>query len=156
MRQVLFLLMFSMIISGCTSVRTYTYRRDRVDQKVTGNQGVLQGDIPSEYENKGKRTLVGIDIETPLLPWQKQPQIEGDYSVDRPSGTTLTPKATPAPVRKAPRPKRAKKTIKRQPPKREVEEVVTVKGEVVSVKGESTFVEEDIILSDEQSSEWIK
>ena len=151
MRYLLLFSMLSLVVSGCTSVRTYTYRRDRVDQKVAGNQGVLQGQVPSAYENDKKRTLIGVDIETPLLPWQKQPQIEGNYSVDRPNATAVKTEAKPAPVRKAPKP-RAAKVVEEVVVQ---EEVLTVKGEVIAVKGEVT-VEDDIVLSDEEASEWIK
>lgn len=90
---VLFVAVF--LISGCAStgdepVSVYTFQKDRVDQKVTGNQGYLTGDAPekSSEGRKTTRTLIGVDIELPGGSSGKEPE----------SSQGSQPKKAPAPV----------------------------------------------------------
>jgi hypothetical protein len=66
------LLLISFILSGCagTTVKTYTFQKDRVDQTNEGNRGYLQGSPPPApaVREAPKRTLIGIDVEIPVLP----------------------------------------------------------------------------------------
>ena len=69
------LLAVTVALVGCstvskTSVRAYTFTRDRVDQRIEGNRGYIMGAPPPAPERGDipKRTIIGIDIEVPLLP----------------------------------------------------------------------------------------
>jgi len=61
------------LAAGCTSPETvdkgvgvYTFQKDRVDQKLQGNQGYLEGKAPAaSSQRKTTRTIIGIDIELP-------------------------------------------------------------------------------------------
>jgi nucleoid-associated protein YgaU len=69
-----YLLVLSLILSGCV-VRTYPLTRDRVDQDVTwGNRGYLEGKAPPA-EEKGRettRTTQVVEIEMrPLIKFEK-------------------------------------------------------------------------------------
>ncbi len=66
-------LLASMVLSGCSGARIYTFKKDRVDQRTKGNRGYIKGTPPPEPIRKGvaKRTLIGIDMEVPLLPGEK-------------------------------------------------------------------------------------
>ena len=51
-----------------TSVDVYTFKKDRVDQEIDGNQGYIMGKpgtVPLKAR-KSKRTLIGVDIELPM------------------------------------------------------------------------------------------
>jgi len=63
----------SVVLTGCSSVKTYTFTRDRVDQEIQkGNRGFVKGTPPPAEDRKGlKRTLYGCDIEVPIMPWEK-------------------------------------------------------------------------------------
>ena len=67
------ILLASMVLSGCSGARIYTFKKDRVDQRTEGNRGYIKGTPPPEPIRKGvaKRTLIGIDLEVPLLPGEK-------------------------------------------------------------------------------------
>lgn len=68
------LLIAAFFITGCSNVRTYTFKRNRVDQKVQeGNRGYLKGTPPPAEERKDvKRTMYGVDVEIPILPWDAE------------------------------------------------------------------------------------
>ncbi|UCD55809.1 MAG: hypothetical protein JSV93_03230 [Candidatus Omnitrophota bacterium] len=66
------ILLLSVTLSGCYTMRTYTFKRDRVDQQIEGNRGYAMGAPPLAAEGETpKRTLIGIDIEMGLLPGEK-------------------------------------------------------------------------------------
>ncbi len=72
---IVLLIAASIFMAGCSNVRTYTFQKDRVDQKAEGNRGYLMGTpppAPAEREVP-KRTLFGLDIEIPILPGEKAP-----------------------------------------------------------------------------------
>lgn len=76
MRLVLVLiaiLLVSMSLSGCYTMRVYTFKRDRVDQGIDGNRGYIIGTSPQAPAQKEvpKRTMIGVDIEMGLLPGEK-------------------------------------------------------------------------------------
>lgn len=50
------------ILSGCV-VRSYKVTRDRVDQKISGNQGYLKGQGAEGQEKKKTRTVQMVEIE---------------------------------------------------------------------------------------------
>lgn len=52
------------LAAGC-SVKTYTFKQDRADQSLSGNQGVLVGDRPASVEpdQPKQREMFGMDIE---------------------------------------------------------------------------------------------
>lgn len=54
-------------LAGC--VRTYVYEKERVDQKIAGNRGVIMGDVPPAQtpEFPPTRTIIGVDVEIPTL-----------------------------------------------------------------------------------------
>ena len=53
---------FLPLVSGAMDI--YTFKKDRVDQKVDGNQGYIMGNPPPAEDRTGiKRTLIGVDIE---------------------------------------------------------------------------------------------
>ncbi len=52
------------LVSGCASVDMYTFKKDRVDQELRGNQGFMSGQAPDVQGSRQlKRTLFGVDIE---------------------------------------------------------------------------------------------
>ena len=54
--------------SSDQSIDIYTFKKDRVDQEIDGNQGYIMGkpkEIPTK-PRKSKRTLIGIDVELPM------------------------------------------------------------------------------------------
>jgi len=56
-------------MAGCSSVNVYKFEKDRVDQKLAGNKGYVEGDESAEpaTERKTKRTLIGVDIDLTTL-----------------------------------------------------------------------------------------
>jgi len=62
-----------MTLVGCSGVRIYEIKKDRVDQRVEGNRGYIKGTPPPAPIKGGvpKRTLIGIDMEVPILPGEK-------------------------------------------------------------------------------------
>ena len=72
MRLGIVLLMISALIAGCSSVKTYTFKRDRVDQDMEGNRGYIKGTPPpAESRENLKREMIGVDVEIPILPWEE-------------------------------------------------------------------------------------
>ncbi|NQT33442.1 MAG: hypothetical protein HQ594_07210 [Candidatus Omnitrophica bacterium] len=66
------LIVVSFLIAGCASmvdkpVEVYTFKKERVDQTIAGNQGYMEGTPPAvdRSARDTKRTLIGIDIELP-------------------------------------------------------------------------------------------
>ena len=89
MRLVVALLVMLMVLAGCSSVRTYTFKKDRVDQGVEeGNKGYLEG-TPPPAEDRGelKRTMVGADVDVPIFAWEKKKvsmssQVKGEEVIE--------------------------------------------------------------------------
>jgi len=67
------ILLACMVLGGCSGARIYTFEKDRVDQRMEGNRGYVKGTPPSEPIKKGvaKRTMIGVDVEVPLLPGEE-------------------------------------------------------------------------------------
>ena len=65
---IFFIFVFVMLSgSKAEAIDIYTFKKDRVDQSLTGNRGYISGepkDLPEEKRNL-KRTLIGVDIELP-------------------------------------------------------------------------------------------
>lgn len=87
-------LLFGMILAGCSDVKTYVIHEDRVDQEMQGNRGYLLGTPPAVTAKKkfDKRTLLGIDVEIPLLPGEKGYKPSGGGSVIREKDVKMSPK----------------------------------------------------------------
>jgi len=54
------------LFTGCAGVEVYTFKKDRVDQTLKGNEGYISGDRPDDEprpERSSKRTLIGVDVE---------------------------------------------------------------------------------------------
>ena len=67
-------LLVSVALSGCSNVKTYTFKKDRVDQRLQeGNRGYVQGEVPPApaVTEVPKRTMIGVDVEIGLLPHEK-------------------------------------------------------------------------------------
>ena len=48
------------------AIDIYKFKKERVDQKISGNQGYIMGNPPAAKDRTGlKRTLIGVDIELP-------------------------------------------------------------------------------------------
>jgi len=76
MRKALLLIIavtFLMTASGC-GVKTYVIEKDRVDQEIAGNRGVLMGDVPPapRLDSPRKRTVIGVDVEIPSITGRKK------------------------------------------------------------------------------------
>ncbi|MBL7155653.1 MAG: hypothetical protein ISS90_00745 [Candidatus Omnitrophica bacterium] len=98
-------LLVSIALAGCSNVRTYTFKKDRVDQRAEGNRGYVMGTpppAPVEREVR-KRTLIGVDIEIPILPGEKVelPPEEG-VIYEEETIMELPEKKTPKPEAKKP------------------------------------------------------
>lgn len=68
------ILLMSITLAGCSNVSApYIITEDRVDQEMSGNRGYLAGTPPPApaVRDVPKRTLIGIDVEIPLLPGEK-------------------------------------------------------------------------------------
>ena len=70
---IVMVLLFSVVLFGCSNARIYTFEKDRVDQTRVGNRGYIIGTPPPAPAERTvpKRTLFGLDIEVPLLPGEK-------------------------------------------------------------------------------------
>ena len=118
-RVLALLVVASFLITGCTRMDVYTFKKERVDQSLKGNQGYIVGEKPEtpEVQRDTKRTLFGLDVELP------------DFSRKKRGSEQETKKETgeaPAPRKAEPRAKKAEpqrvKTMKVQPKKVETEE----------------------------------
>ena len=67
------ILILSVALAGCSNVKVYKFKKDRVDQRVEGNRGYLLGTPPPApvVRDVPKRTMIGIDVEIPVLPGEK-------------------------------------------------------------------------------------
>ncbi|MDD4956586.1 MAG: hypothetical protein PHH49_03895 [Candidatus Omnitrophica bacterium] len=88
-----------LFLSGCATVdgekpiEIYTFQKDRVDQKISGNQGYLQGTAPATTAPRNtKRTLIGVDVALPMEgseePAESAPVAEKEVYVEE--KTTVT------------------------------------------------------------------
>ena len=61
--------LFSADIAG--AVKVYTFKKDRVDQSLSGNRGYITGRPEGLTEEAGtpQRTLFGVDIAVPAKFW---------------------------------------------------------------------------------------
>ena len=61
------ILLVMFFASGCV-IRTYTVERDRVDQEISGNRGVIMGTPPAVEETtavKKTREIYNVEVEVP-------------------------------------------------------------------------------------------
>ncbi len=127
MRLIIVLLLVSFLVTGCSNVKTYTFKRDRVDQDMqAGNKGYLIGTPPPAESREGlKRTMIGVDVEIPILPWEEEKKV------------SLPPRPTGEKVEQPPI--EEKKIIFEIPEKKPEPAPAEIKGEIV-----------------EEEEEWIK
>ena len=74
MKNILIAIMvLNLVLAGCSNVRTYIFKKERVDQEMSGNRGYIVGTPPPQpaIREIPKRTMIGIDIEIPLLPGEE-------------------------------------------------------------------------------------
>jgi len=160
MRLVAYLVLFCFVISGCSSVRTYTYTQDRVDQDMSiGNRGYVVGTPPPAGSRKGlKRTMFGVDVEVPVLWWEETeltipPEPKGKVKKAPPKKDEKTfielppkpaereqkkiePVKKSAPEKPAPKKPAAKKEVMEPAPKKIEKERIEIKGEVIEDEDE--------------------
>ncbi|RKY42452.1 MAG: hypothetical protein DRP85_02785 [Candidatus Makaraimicrobium thalassicum] len=97
--------MFALLIAagvltaGCASsaikgVDVYTFEKDRVDQKIGGNQGYLTGRAPAApaKTRETKRTLIGVDIEVPAFFAGKGGEGDTEAQPQKTSGSSVKKK----------------------------------------------------------------
>ena len=85
MRGFIVLFVTMIFLAGCAKdgikpVEIYTFKKDRVDQDLRGNQGYLTGTPPPVGPRNTKRTLIGIDI---ALPGGGEVEIDEGYQATR-------------------------------------------------------------------------
>ena len=111
---VVFVLLLSMVLTGCANTKVYTFKKDRVDQEREGNRGYMLGTPPPapDRAETPQRTMFGLDIEVDYLPGEGKdaPQRETvvyeeeDVYVEEapaPQTTNFEPKTEePAPIEK--------------------------------------------------------
>ena len=70
---IVIILLASVMLAGCSNVSTRIVEKDRVDQQMQqGNRGYLLGTPPPAEDRENlKRTMIGIDVEIPLLPGER-------------------------------------------------------------------------------------
>jgi len=121
-RVLILLVVINFLITGCTRMDVYTFKKERVDQSLKGNQGYIVGEKPetAEVQRDTKRTLFGLDVELPDLSSKKRGS-EGVQEKD-----VKEAKEAPAPRKAESRAKKTEpqrvKTMKVQPKKVETEE----------------------------------
>ncbi len=75
LRVLILLVIAGFLVTGCAGVDVYTFKKDRVDQEIKGNEGYLTGQADGTplKERKTERTLIGVDIElTGPGAWKKE------------------------------------------------------------------------------------
>ena len=153
MKRIVSLFVISIFVfSGCSSVRTYTYERDRVDQTLTGNRGVFHGTVPKDDQSTIKtRTMVGIDIESPFIPLKTEEKIVStEFKIKKQKVVVGRSRKKPLKVITV-----EKRTVTIAPDKNKQLKTKTKREVVVVVKGEKTD-NEPIILEDEEEFDFIK
>jgi hypothetical protein len=96
MRGLIVLFVTMVFLAGCAKngikpVEIYTFKKDRVDQDLQGNQGYLTGTPPPVGPRNTKRTLIGIDI---ALPGGGEVEIDEGYQAPRKKKTVKKTKAS--------------------------------------------------------------
>lgn len=64
-RVLVLFMVVSFLAAGCGGVDVYTFKKDRVDQKMKGNEGYIMGQRPSgpREARDPKRTIIGVDVD---------------------------------------------------------------------------------------------
>ena len=126
----LFVIFF--VSESASAVDIYTFKKERVDQGMDGNRGYIMGSVPkADSRGSKKRTLIGVDIELPL--------VSSDEDLDTSSGVETSVKSDIVPVAQ---------TVVSSPDGKDMEVID------VSESGEETSGE--IEFKDEIEDEWIK
>lgn len=117
------LIIVGFLVTGCVApesmdkgIGVYTFEKDRVDQKLQGNQGYLTGKAPaSRVERKKTRTFFGIDIELPGTAEDEKETKKAQPQKSRPKSIT---KAKPVKA-EAEKPRGTEVEVKKKEPKEE-------------------------------------
>ena len=117
------LIITGFLVTGCVApdsvdkgIGVYTFEKDRVDQKLQGNQGYLTGKAPaSRVERKKTRTIFGVDIELPGTADDKKETKKAQPQKGRPKSIA---KVKPV-KREAEKPKGTEVEVKKKEPKEE-------------------------------------
>ena len=126
------LFVFFFISESAGAVDVYTFKKERVDQGMDGNRGYIMGAVPkADSLGSRKRTLVGVDIELPI--------VSSDEGTDNSAGVESSVKSDIAPVAQ---------TVVSSSDGKDTEVID------VSESGEETSGE--IEFKDEIEDEWIK
>ncbi len=59
------IILASFFIAGCSGVDVYTFKKERVDQGIQGNEGYIMGkklETAGDLSNR-KRTIIGVDVD---------------------------------------------------------------------------------------------
>ncbi len=65
-KAVLLILCLSLLIPLTGCIKTYTYQAERKDQDISGNRGIIMGDVPSpEIGRTRTRTMGAVDVNLP-------------------------------------------------------------------------------------------
>ena len=76
------LLLTAFLTSGCV-MRTSTYEVDRVDQEITGNRGIIMGEVPEAEETEAKkRTMYNLEVELPSF-YRTEKERQREHSLDK-------------------------------------------------------------------------
>ncbi len=81
----LLILCLAFVFSGCL-IRTYSVRKDRVDQEVSGNRGYLQGASPADEEvqpqKKRKTFVIEFEMSSPFREKEEKKGMETDEIIE--------------------------------------------------------------------------
>lgn len=69
LKVLVLLVVVSFLMVGCAGVDVYTFKKDRVDQKIKGNEGYIMGQKPPgpREARDPKRTLIGVDVDVSAI-----------------------------------------------------------------------------------------
>ena len=149
--HIIILITAIVLLNGCaSSMKVYTFKKERVDQELKGNEGFVEGGKPEKKDSRStKRTLIGIDIE-----------LDTEEAISQPDSKTQKiaqdkSKAPVAPAKKETSiPEEASKPLKDkqiQLPEQKAGEYQT---SVKHPNGAETIVVEKTVIDKEE--DWIK
>ena len=96
LRILALLVIASFLITGCSGVDVYTFKKERVDQTIRGNEGYVQGEKleTTQEDLNRKRTLIGVDIDVSGIGSGKEEETATTETVQETKPVTKT-KAEP-------------------------------------------------------------
>ena len=149
------IVLISLIVTGCSNVRTYTFKKDRVDQRVEGNRGYLSGSPPPAPVEReaSKRTLIGVDIEVPILPGEKGYEPK---QLDFLPWKEEQRRAKEAEDAKRKREMEEKPQETESPAYKDESQPVSEPTSLEPTLPESTTTPQEVVVDEEDEDEWIK